>query len=796
MLQANDIDYVVLEAYPSIAPQVGASIGLLPHGNRILDQLGIFSKVLETATPINTFTFRDDTGSPIAACNNVTRSFVQRHGFPIIFLDRQQLLQIMYDKIQDKSKILTSKKVTEIQSGHGKVVAVTADGCSYTGDIIIGADGVHSTTRAQMWNLSGKLNEKVFDPSVAEEASCDYKCLFGISSSCPGVKPGDMNSVFRDKTSYLIIGGAKGRTYWFRFQKLPSRVYGSQTPRLSQQETDRALEDAKDEDILPGVKLSKLIDNKVSIASTALTEHVYKRWHFGRIMTVGDSSHKFHPIGGHGGNAAIETATTLTNLLVKKLKASSTGHLTDDEVDELFHSTQSKRYQRTLDIMKYSHEQQRKESNDSPFLKFAASHLLPLVDQENVTFNFSCQIPACEKLDMLPVQRAERLIPFADELLSAPQTRGAYQWLLIAVYVGLATAVYYGMWVQSKEWGMVPTMEESMQTRTFKDNSSFELVTSYTGVGVLDELFAFLAIIFMPGLRGWNLSYRMLQMYFLGLIAQPIAIWTVEAFRKRHNMTLLALPSLWFGLFQTTGIGFFMPLYYAAYTWMSDAEVYWWPLQRIVPIHQAKSLLSSSVIGYVLPTILMFVPWKSDITAQYWETFWQPSPLFVPILTTVFGTLCRWMNPIKPADKLSPLAKDEPTDVGYLKQVYVAMGILGLLLHWYVAVNILSDERLSFAGVFVPDMTTSPMPLYQTFHNVFLFDFWGFFAASYVWCVSAVWDLKRVGRTSANPGHSALVIAAANLLLGPGAAMCAVWYWRENRMAISMFTEVDKLHKE
>lgn len=40
MLQANDIDYVVLEAYSKIAPQVGASIGMLPHGNRILDQLG------------------------------------------------------------------------------------------------------------------------------------------------------------------------------------------------------------------------------------------------------------------------------------------------------------------------------------------------------------------------------------------------------------------------------------------------------------------------------------------------------------------------------------------------------------------------------------------------------------------------------------------------------------------------------------------------------------------------------------------------------------------------------------
>lgn len=37
-----NIDYVVLEAYPEIAPQKGASIGLWPNGLRVLDQLGCY----------------------------------------------------------------------------------------------------------------------------------------------------------------------------------------------------------------------------------------------------------------------------------------------------------------------------------------------------------------------------------------------------------------------------------------------------------------------------------------------------------------------------------------------------------------------------------------------------------------------------------------------------------------------------------------------------------------------------------------------------------------------------------
>jgi 2-polyprenyl-6-methoxyphenol hydroxylase-like FAD-dependent oxidoreductase len=49
MLQRNGIDFVILEAYPEIAPQVGASIGLLPNGFRILDQLGCYEDILKVA---------------------------------------------------------------------------------------------------------------------------------------------------------------------------------------------------------------------------------------------------------------------------------------------------------------------------------------------------------------------------------------------------------------------------------------------------------------------------------------------------------------------------------------------------------------------------------------------------------------------------------------------------------------------------------------------------------------------------------------------------------------------------
>lgn len=78
MLQLYDIDFLVLESYDDIAPQVGASIGILPHGNRILDQLGLFTKILELCPPLDSLHFRDSNGKVICEFFGMDHSMVQR----------------------------------------------------------------------------------------------------------------------------------------------------------------------------------------------------------------------------------------------------------------------------------------------------------------------------------------------------------------------------------------------------------------------------------------------------------------------------------------------------------------------------------------------------------------------------------------------------------------------------------------------------------------------------------------------------------------------------------------------
>lgn len=48
MLEKVGIDYVLLEAYNNMVPPPGASIGILPWGSRILDQVGLYEPVVNS----------------------------------------------------------------------------------------------------------------------------------------------------------------------------------------------------------------------------------------------------------------------------------------------------------------------------------------------------------------------------------------------------------------------------------------------------------------------------------------------------------------------------------------------------------------------------------------------------------------------------------------------------------------------------------------------------------------------------------------------------------------------------
>lgn len=89
------------------------------------------------------------------------------------FLDRQQLLQILFDSIQDNSKVHTSSECVKIEELEDGVRVALKDGSIIRGDVLVGADGVHSRMRNEIWRIAGS---EAAEYNVPDLSGCEYLC--------------------------------------------------------------------------------------------------------------------------------------------------------------------------------------------------------------------------------------------------------------------------------------------------------------------------------------------------------------------------------------------------------------------------------------------------------------------------------------------------------------------------------------------------------------------------------------------------------------------------------------------
>lgn len=70
---------------------------------------------------------------------------------------------MLWQNLPDKSKVLFNKKVADIVENNNGVEVFLSDGTSEKGDIVVRADGVHSTVREKMWVRANTLEPGIID---------------------------------------------------------------------------------------------------------------------------------------------------------------------------------------------------------------------------------------------------------------------------------------------------------------------------------------------------------------------------------------------------------------------------------------------------------------------------------------------------------------------------------------------------------------------------------------------------------------------------------------------------------
>ncbi|EOA85623.1 hypothetical protein ACJQWK_10553 [Exserohilum turcicum] len=762
MLDRLGIDFVVLEAWDEIAPQVGASIGLLPNGLRILDQLGMYPAMRNLIEqPLRLASSIGPDGRLIMTADRVDKYMGERWYYDTIFADRQMVIEKLYDHLHNKERVLLSKKVDSVCHDKNKVKVVTKDGSEFLGDILIGADGVHSIVRQEMWRLADEVQPGLFPASertaLAEHAM--YDCIFGISIMKEFTAFTTQSTWYRG-SSVLLLAGPKNRVYWFFIKKVGKKL--QELPHYTKEDEERLAKEHENDKAAENLTFKDLYAAKISSTLTPLPEYVFKRWHFKRIMTIGDAAHKFGPISGQGGNSAIETAAVLVNNLARSLKEHPHG-LSEADCDDIFSQTQRERSPRVCKLVTASHEQQMFEALDTPFIEFIAKYVVKHFPLDSTITRWTEGVEGGHRLDMLSIPKRKRYAPFLDELVTKPfESSTLIQLALSAVFMLLFSVSRKAL-----------TIQPSIFSPTFADH---DLKTTYTGVSAIDAMLSLLVWAFSDGVAGETTNQTVQAVYFLVALTCVPLIWTLESYRNGNRGSFVALPFLFAIAYQLKGIGKIAPLYYLISIYTSSQHVYVRNIGRPVPVSVAISLLPALCIGYILPTALMLSRYDDTATHQNMTALWQPSPIFVSVLTYAFSSILARIDRKDAYDELFQLK-----DVTPLRVTYGVTFAITALSHVYTLIYIFSNASLSLAEVFFN--LPSPDSMAREAHPMFDFFKWDmtlFFACTALWSLYSIFELRRNGYiTTLQAVSAALVAAAAQVVVGPSAAYIGVWAWRE-----------------
>uniref|UniRef100_A0A8H7K9I4 FAD-binding domain-containing protein n=1 Tax=Bionectria ochroleuca TaxID=29856 RepID=A0A8H7K9I4_BIOOC len=306
MLEQANISYSVLESYRAIAPPGAASIGLMPNGLRILDQLGVYEKLMEHAVPHDYFQHRDGDDGTLYGVMTAGRYLPPLLGYSSHVIPRQTLLKILYENLPDKSKVRTSSRVSKVETSETNAVVTTEDGFKIRCDIVAGVDGVHSAVRREIEAYTGVT------PSPGYLASRSA-CIFGCSNRIAGITGGQFYNSHRKNTGLFILTGKDDKPYWFLFDDFKEPIKYKETPKYTLEYVQALAEKSKDIIIIPGVTFGDLYAHRRDVTTVSLEEGIAPVWHAGRMFLAGDSCHKMVPNGAMGGNQAIESVASFVN---------------------------------------------------------------------------------------------------------------------------------------------------------------------------------------------------------------------------------------------------------------------------------------------------------------------------------------------------------------------------------------------------------------------------------------------------------------------------------------------------
>ncbi|MGN6547352.1 MAG: FAD-dependent oxidoreductase [Aureliella sp.] len=293
-LRRCGIEVTVYERAPALG-EVGAGIGLWANALRALKSIGLDARVRAAAMPMAVSEIRLAEGHRRVSSLSAARLNAYMGYEPALSLiHRVELVDALAESLPPETTrfgfecehVQLSPEAAEVRFKNGHVDRA---------DLLVGADGIHSVVRAQLFGTQ--------PPRYA-----GYTCWRGVCARPTSIAPGYVGEWWGRGQRLGITSLTEDRVYWFATRNAP--------PGERSDDERAAAAAAFRHFAEPAVEMIESTPQSAVLRNDIIDRPPdQRRWTKGRAVLIGDAAHPTTPNLGQGGCMAIEDAVVLAQCL-------------------------------------------------------------------------------------------------------------------------------------------------------------------------------------------------------------------------------------------------------------------------------------------------------------------------------------------------------------------------------------------------------------------------------------------------------------------------------------------------
>jgi FAD-dependent urate hydroxylase len=301
-LQQAGIDPVIYEAHAGGADDAGAFLTFASNGLDALRAIDAQNLVMDKGFPTPRMEIQSGTGKHLGVVPN---GGTLPEGMVSQTLKRADLYLALRDEaLRRGASVEYGKRLVDAGiTPDGGVVARFEEGTEAEGDLLIGADGIHSRTR------------RIIDPAAPGARYIPVLNIGGYASNIRvPAEPGTFRMIFGKRAFFGYAVHPSGEIWWFANPPRADEPSKAELAAISTEQWREILIDLFAGDDTPAVDIIRATPGDLSGWATYDLPSV-PTWHRGPMVIIGDAAHATAPSSGQGASMAIEDAVVLARCL-------------------------------------------------------------------------------------------------------------------------------------------------------------------------------------------------------------------------------------------------------------------------------------------------------------------------------------------------------------------------------------------------------------------------------------------------------------------------------------------------